>query len=302
MKKSLFQLTLSFAVIAILTVFAVSPIRFVKMKAGSWMANLPDDRQIRSLSIPGTHDSGAMYSIADVYGKCQTLSVSGQLASGVRFLDLRLRLVDDGLYVYHSFVEQKTEFQRLLYDLAMFLRENPSEFLIVSLKEEEAPIRSEKAFSKALEEMLGEYPDVVNAARTLPETVKEARGKMHILARYEDATLGVPCGRGWKNNTAFVLNDIFVQDHYELSGMDEKLSDIRLAMEAAADEKHALTLNFLSAYFASDFPPAYAGKPAQTIRAFILERIGETEGALGVMVCDFMTSDLAHAIIGRNFG
>ena len=72
-------------------------------------------------------------------------------------------------------------------------------------------------------------------------------------------------------------------------------------LEAAADEKHALTLNFLSAYFASDFPPAYAGKPAQTIRAFILERIGETEGALGVMVCDFMTSDLAHAIIGRNF-
>lgn len=69
MKKSLFRLTLSFAVIAILIVFAVSPIRFVKMKAGSWMANLPDDRQIRSLSIPGTHDSGAMYSIADVYGK-----------------------------------------------------------------------------------------------------------------------------------------------------------------------------------------------------------------------------------------
>ena len=301
MKKSLFRLTLFIAFTSILTAFAVSPIRFAKMKAGNWMANLPDDRRIRSLSIPGTHDSGAIHSIADVFGKCQTLPISKQLESGVRFLDLRLRLVDDELYVYHSFVEQRTKASHLLHDLAAFLRENPSEFLIISFKEEEAPVRSEKAFSETLEAILLKYPDVVNAARTLPETVKDARGKMHILARYAGATIGIPCDRGWKNNASFVLNDIFVQDHYEPSLMDEKLSAILSAAETAALEKHALTLNFLSCYFDSLFPPAYAGKPAKTINPFIRKLIGETDGSLGIIICDFMTSDLSQAIIGRNF-
>ena len=41
-----------------------------------WMAKIDDGTEISRLSIPGSHDSGALHSIADVSGKCQTLTVS----------------------------------------------------------------------------------------------------------------------------------------------------------------------------------------------------------------------------------
>lgn len=287
--------------LAVLAVFAVAPIRFAKTDAKNWMAKLDDERRLNTLSIPGTHDSGAIYSIADVYGKCQSLPVSEQLSAGVRYLDIRLRLVDDGLFVYHGFAEQKTEFSRLLYEIASFLRENTSEFLLVSLKEEAEPVRSQTAFPEMLEKQLSEYPDVVSRARTLPENVGAARGKMHILARYKNASVGVDCAHGWQNDTTFVLHDLYVQDNYEVDSSDDKLSDIETALKTAQKEQFALTLNYTSCYYSSGFPPAYAGAPAHTINPWLADALADTDGAAGVIVCDFMTSNLANAVIGRNF-
>ena len=56
----------------------------------NWMSRVSDDVKIKDLSIPGTHDSGALHSIADVSGKCQDISIASQLKLGVRLLDLKL--------------------------------------------------------------------------------------------------------------------------------------------------------------------------------------------------------------------
>lgn len=279
---------------------AAAPLQLPRARAQSWMAALEDSRSIGTLSIPGTHDSGALYSFADLFGKCQTLSVSRQLQIGVRFLDVRLRLVEDELLVYHNFVEQKTSAEDLMEDMTAFLQENPSEFLIVSFKEEASPVRSGISFAAALEQLLARYPRHISTAG-LPASVGEARGKIHILARYENNSLGVPCSLGWQNNSSFELGELYIQDHYKLHSAGEKLPDITAALEAAASGNYALVLNFTSCYLAEGFPPSYAGVTAGKLNPLLPQLLADSRGPAGVLVCDFMTSGLAEQIIGRNF-
>lgn len=302
MKKNKIQYALSLLLVFILSLCAVSPLQKGEANRSDWMAMLDDGASLRSLTIPGTHDSGALHSIADVSGKCQSLSIGEQLKIGVRFLDIRLQLVDNELKVVHSFVDQMTDFEDVLADMVQFIRNNESEFLIVSIKEDASPKRSDQDFAAALEALLLSYPEVSDEG-TLPETVGAARGGIHIVARYRNASFGLPCYAGWEDDAAFALGDIYVQDNYRVSSTEEKIADIHKTYAVAMEETHALVLNYTSCYLASGFPPIYAGLPAHDINRDTQKAMseGSANGPLGVLVCDFITAELADAIIGRNF-
>ena len=285
----------------ILTLVAVLPMQKGKADRSDWMADLDDDASLNSLTIPGTHDSGALHSLAEISGKCQSLSVEEQLKIGVRFLDIRLQLVDNELKVVHSFVDQLTDFEDVLDDLVAFIRNHEGEFLIVSIKEDASPKRSDRMFADVLEEMLLSYPEI-NTERALPEKVGEARGAIHIVARYKNSTIGLPCYDGWKDDDTFVLGDVYIQDNYRVPNAEEKIADIRSTYSVAMEKNHALVLNFTSCYLETCFPPIYAGLPAHKINRDTQKALlNEYDGPLGVLVCDFMTAELADAIIGRNF-
>ena len=285
----------------ILTLVAVLPMQKGKADRSDWMADLDDDASLNSLTIPGTHDSGALHSLAEISGKCQSLSVEEQLKIGVRFLDIRLQLVDNELKVVHSFVDQLTDFEDVLDDLVAFIRNHEGEFLIVSIKEDASPKRSDRLFADLLEEMLLSYPEI-NTERALPESVGEARGAIHIVARYKNSTIGLPCYDGWKDDDTFVLGDIYIQDNYRVPNAEENIADIRSTYSVAMEKNHALVLNFTSCYLETCFPPIYAGLPAHKINRDTQKALlNEYDGPLGVLVCDFMTAELADVIIGRNF-
>jgi hypothetical protein len=210
--------------------------------------------------------------------------------------------VGDELKVVHSFVDQATDFEDVLIDMVEFLRENESEFLIVSIKEDASPKGSDKDFTETLETMLLAHPEV-SRARELPETVGDARGKLHILSRYYGASIGLDCYSGWRDDTAFDMGGVYVQDNYCVASSEEKIADVRATYAEATEEKYSLVLNFTSCYLESSFPPIYAGLPAHDINPDIIAALTDEypEGALGVLVCDFMTSELANALIRRNF-
>ena len=302
MKKDIIKCGVLLLLSIALPLVAVIPMQRGDADRSDWMSLLDDEASLNSVTIPGTHDSGALYSIADVSGKCQSLSVKEQLKVGVRFLDIRLQLVDNKLRVVHSFADQLTEFDGVLFDMVEFIRNNPSEFLIVSIKEDASPKGSDKNFADVLEDMLLSYSEV-SASRELPETVGASRGGIHIVARYRDASIGLPCYDGWADDTSFTLGDIYVQDNYCVPNAEEKIADIRQTYSVALEKTHALVLNFTSCYFESCFPPIYAGLPAHDINRDTMKALTEetADGPLGILVCDFMTSELADAIIGRNF-
>ncbi|WP_279487848.1 hypothetical protein [Aeromonas veronii] len=55
-------------------------------KNNSWMKRLSNQKNIDTISIPGTHDSASFYG-GDIV-QTQSMSITSQLNSGVRFLDI----------------------------------------------------------------------------------------------------------------------------------------------------------------------------------------------------------------------
>lgn len=285
----------------IISIFAMVPIdKSHDAYSKNWLKNVDDNAKITEVSLPGTHDSGATHSIADVAGKCQDISIKTQLEIGVRFFDLRLQLVNDEFKIVHSFVDQNLKFSAVLEDLYSFIKENSSEYLIISIKEEASPVNSTLWFDEALIRDFEEYKDVfmINENK-LPETVKEARGKIYLLSRFS-GDIGIPAHYGWADDCSFEFDNIFVQDNYNIQNIEDKKSDILNAINYANSNKNKLVLNFTSCYLDPGFPPSYAGTAALAINPWFLETIKETKDKLGIIVADFITESLAKAIYMRN--
>jgi 1-phosphatidylinositol phosphodiesterase len=299
--KNIVNYVINIVLIFAIAALAVAPLESpITEKGLRWMSALEDDRAINELSIPGTHDSGATHSIADVAGKCQSLSIEDQLYIGVRFFDIRLQQVEDDLNIVHSFVDQGEDFDDVLEDMAEFVKRNPTEFLFVSIKEDADAKRPEGDFTALLEEELREY-DCISTSTTLPKTVGEARGKIYIISRYYGATMGIPAYSGWADSTSFELGELYVQDNYRVDSAEEKIADIEATMAIADKCTYGLVLNYTSCYLTSGFPPTYAATPAKTINPWLVERLNLEARPQGVLVCDFMTSELVKSIWEVNF-
>lgn len=265
-----------------------------------WMSKVGDDVNILDLSIPGTHDSGAQHSIADVAGKCQDLSISSQLEIGVRFLDIRLQLVNDEFRVVHSFVDQDLKFETVVKDLYSFIKNYSSEFLIISIKEDNSSVNSTISFDQALIKALKPYEDVfmLNESK-LPKTLGDARSKIYILSRFS-GDIGIPAYFGWNDDDSFELDDLYIQDNYNISDIEEKKTDILNTIKYANHNPNKLVINFTSCYLDPGFPPTYAGTTALAINPWLKEEISKNNDKLGIMLIDFIDEELSKAIYMRN--
>jgi 1-phosphatidylinositol phosphodiesterase len=253
------------------------------------------------MSISGTHDSGATHSIFDVSGKCQELNIKQQLNVGVRFFDLRLLLDNDDFRIIHGPVDQKLPFDNVLKDLTSFISTYDSEFIIISIKQESSDINSTKSFEEVLLEKLQQYEELISFNNTLPQTVKEARGKIHILSRY-NLSFGYPSYYGWSDDTTFTLDDLYVQDNYCVNSIEEKMEDIKATINVSNSETNdKLVLNFTSCYLDVPFPPTYAGEAAKHINPWLIDYINENDSKLGIIVSDFISKELAISIYRRNY-
>ena len=106
----------------------------------------------------------------------------------------------------------------------------------------------------------------------LPETVGNARSKIFILSRFS-GNIGVPAYFGWADDTSFELDDLYIQDNYNISDIEEKKSDILNTIEYARNNDNKLVINFTSCYLDPGFPPSYAGTTALAINPWLKEEI-----------------------------
>ena len=115
-----------------------------------WMKSYGDDTLVSSLSIPGSHDTLALYGIGDLAGQCQSLGIADQLTMGVRFLDIRLKEDGDSLKAVHGIVDERQAFSTTVSTMVSFLQSHPSETLFVSVKEEAASVNANASFDSVL--------------------------------------------------------------------------------------------------------------------------------------------------------
>lgn len=202
------------------------------VQASGWMKHLNDTLPIRELSLPGTHDSGAMYGGEDLCTQIST--IRQQLSAGIRAFDIRLKSCNGRLGVYHSIAFQHIYWEvDVLPELIGFLQNNPSEMLVVSLKCEGGSLVE---FSSLLLSSLHrvEYRPYIISSYSNELTLGDCRGKILFLFRDDVGTgyLGARC-EGWQDDASCTLTlrgsngdvgMVCLQDEYQyLSGEDSEL-------------------------------------------------------------------------------
>jgi len=249
----------------------------------SWMSTVPDATNLRDLAMPGSHDTMALYSIGGLAGQCQSLSLESQLNLGIRFLDIRLKKEGNNLKAVHGVVDEKATFKDVTRALENFIKDNPREMLIMSIKEETG---QDPNFDSLVKSHL--TSDIYNLGSELPATLGDARGKIFILSRYPNPTIGIPAFNGWQDSTSFTLpNDIYVQDEYKVTSKEQKMTAITNCFNEAG---HALKINFLSAYRSNYVIPSYAPSAALDINPWINKEIANYHDR-GIVLYDYVTKE-----------
>ncbi len=218
----------------------------------NWMQDMEDDRLVCKMSIPGTHDTGAW--TGNMWVKTQDKNIKEQLASGIRFFDIRLVLDGDLLKLCHSFfIFDRTFHKDILSTTADFLREHPSETVIMTIKRDHDKDKDGgERYRQAVKNVLAADPSIqpyIAGAFSPGLTMGDLRGKMLILSREGWYSTNSGWIERWSDNKQFSTtiistNDsrtmLNVEDTYKCSAED-KVKLVRENMLKANDAYGSIT-------------------------------------------------------------
>ena len=283
--------------------------------ADDWMGQLDDNTFLSQISIPGTHDSatgegwtgflGQM--VGPSMGLTQELTIAQQLDCGVRAFDLRPCVQDNELVINHGVLQTKAKFPETLKQLCQFVKEHPTEFVIVVMRHESDGDSNSDQWGSMMESCLNNEDiksQLADYKRTI--TVGELRGKVLLFSR--DAYATNPIGgfiTGWAHQADYVTATIkgpnsqtgtlYVQDFYEvlenmmdkLNGI-EKLLDFSTKNNVKSAKQYVLCINSASGYTASASTDGNRDNAVQCNKKVIDYLTDETHaGPTGIILMDF---------------
>lgn len=287
-------------------------------------SDIPDNVYLSEINIPGTHDSCTAYCSMENMCRCQSMTVREQLSAGIRLFDIRLGAKSDDFFLVHSLATcySDKEKQRVLYFEEVlkyfreFLKENPEETLIVSIKQDRG-IMNRWFFPR----FYGKYIKGNEDEWCLENenlTLSECRGKMVLMRRckvWRSFLRENPAGLDfshWKDQDGkkkvhplpVILNDhtvATVQDRYGLPAVKKWKECICPFLENAHANigKNSFAVHFLST--------ANRGKgetilePAQKVNAEFIKYELKKDVPSGWMLFDFPSEELIDKVIKSNF-
>ena len=293
------RLILIIFALQLLLVFTGLPVHS-QTTGANWLSKLPDDTELRTLHIPGTHNSAAHLEPLPGTAKCQSLSIAEQLQAGVRFFDIRCRHQNDGFDLYHGLVDQKQTFAKLQQTLVKFLETNPHEVLMISIQETSQPQNNSRTFPETFLHYQQQAPKLWSNVRTVPK-LAQVRGKAILLRRFQSPNpIGIPA-TNWKSGNVHRTKQLLIQDYFKVKQPASKWTRIEQLWKKQPQHPELLALNFTSGY-----RPGGLGIPNITaVCDHINPRLqtklsSETPPPPGVLVIDHITAELAMAIYQLN--
>ncbi|MDD6603779.1 MAG: phosphatidylinositol-specific phospholipase C domain-containing protein [Eubacteriales bacterium] len=193
----------------------------------NWMSGIKDDTYLSDISIPGTHDSGTRIvdNISTTWAKCQSLSIAEQLNIGVRYLDMRLAYdtaCKGNIRVVHSSVDcwngnnGKLTLYEVLNDCYAFLNANPTETIIMSVKEDAG--NNAQALADAIWTLIYDNYSKWYLSTSTPQ-LKNARSKIVLASRISQMGTGLQLtwgDQGSDGGSVEVNSGLEVQDRYNM--------------------------------------------------------------------------------------
>ncbi|XP_028453419.1 uncharacterized protein si:dkey-266f7.9 [Perca flavescens] len=250
----------------------------------SWMARIPDDQPLSEVTMPGTHNTMALY--GGVYAECQTWSLASQLRAGIRFLDIRVRHIKGNLTIHHGVSYQRAHFGHVLEGVADFLREYPNETVLMRLKEEFSETYD---IYGAVVDYIHRYAhwDLLWHSRLVP-TMREARGKLIILQDFSGPDLGMRYG------------SLDIADHWRvptLLHVEEKWQSVYKHLEAApVGNKAQIFLTYSSGAGVFAYPRAVAQRINAQLYGYLRAKT-DLNQRFGIVCMDFPAAPIIQMII-----
>ena len=302
--------------------FTILIILLLTLSAGAqtvyegWMAGLPDSLEVCRVSVPGTHDSGTSGVRFPMrhYARTQKTDLDGQWDAGIRFFDLRPRLEDGNLLIYHGPADCHITFREALLMLKAKLELNPTEFCIVMTNSAGG---GQEGVDMTMDAIYAIFPTDMLASFNADMTVADMRGR--VLFIHRDRPTG---GRdypgtvvfGWPGNASshhagMVSSEgqsavLCAQDYFTDGGKGDYLNTkwdkvTALIREFASAPEGVWCINRLSGYTGSGISTNIK-RNARTNNVRLLEYLGNHKKPIGIVSMDFPQQELIDAIIFLN--
>ncbi|NTD96325.1 phosphatidylinositol-specific phospholipase C [Agrobacterium tumefaciens] len=277
-----------------------------KYNLSNWMGSLADLTSIAQLSIPGSHNAAAKVEYIWGTAKCQNLNITEQLNSGVRFLDIRCRHLGNAFVIHHGEVYQKINFQDVLNACYNFLNRNPSEAILMSIKEEYNAQYNSRSFEQTFDSYVKANPTQWNL-QSSSGILGNTRGKIKLIRRFGAKSVkGVDASK-WFDNAIFdVQSDeapLKVQDIYRVSKTNIKSGQVMAFLKEARISKiPKLYINFASGYKSSLFGIPDITSVSRALNPAISTYLNANkQGRYGIIAADFISEGLSRQIVASNF-
>jgi 1-phosphatidylinositol phosphodiesterase len=273
----------------------------------NWMGGLPDSKKLSGISVPGTHNSGARHETFSGTAKCQNLTIENQLNIGVRFLDVRCRHYQNAFTIHHGSVYQNMNFDAVLNACWDFLDNNPTECIIMSIKEEHNPANNNRTFEQTFDAYVQKKPNGWYLSNTIPD-LGNVRGKIVLVRRFGASSQpkGIDA-TNWQDNTTFSIitpsAGIKVQDMYKVPVNGTKWNKVLSLLEEAKNGSHDMFyINFSSGYKPGWFGIPNIPRVSNYINPKLVDYLNTNRsGRYGSIMMDFVDADKSSLIYSTNF-
>jgi hypothetical protein len=257
------------------------------------MSRILDSTDIGSISIPGTHDAATAYTNLEAgvgYVKCQDLSINDQLIHGIRYLDIRLRPIDDDLIAFHGTFQLDINFDQILKIVTSFLQTYKTETVLMRIRHEnnEPTDAQKKRFLDKFNLLYNKYKQFFWTYADYNDEnpiLGHVRGKIVIIQNFEGPTVGLS------------LNKFNLQDYAEVDSVNAKDLKILIKYNEAVKGQRKV-INHLSGYKITVYTP---GGLASLTNPFMRDLILKNNPSyVGIVPADFPYDDLILSIIRAN--
>ena len=248
----------------------------------NWMKDIPDETKISEMTIPGTHDSCALFGIC--CARTQTWTLVEQMKAGIRYFDIRLRRINDTLRAYHAFVDQKETFDRILAYTFDFLEKNPTETILMEICSEYEPKNCTKSFVDLYDEYTRPYSDKIASYENKDVELGKIRGKLLAIKVFEGRTTSIP--------NFFIQNEWTVNIRCHINNKKRRIKEN--IHRAISINNNKIFLNYISA--SSDYAMMTPYTAATKCNAVAMKY----HGRLGIVVTDYPGEDLIKHLIKQN--
>lgn len=268
----------------------------------NWMADIADDAFINEISIPGSHDSCALFEPILSIARCQERTITDQLNMGVRYLDIRANVVHGDLVISHGPIFQGISFDNIAEQCYRFLSANPSETIIFSLKHELLSLDRRGEFAGLFTQKLERHHDMWYTENRIPK-LSEVRGKIILFNRVGELSIGINASKDWTQNgfssiehRDFRLN---IQDCYKLGSVEEGwkvAKEYFHTLTKESDGKKNLSINFHSGILSLP----NVSKVAQHVNTEFIKYAKTQARHFGIAVFDFINPEICNIVISAN--